>query len=76
MAEPKPYAVVLVPSLSHAMKAETVLEQAGITNKLIPVPRHLSSQCGVCVRILRDDQDRVRALLEDATVKIVGIHET
>ncbi|MBP8981262.1 MAG: DUF3343 domain-containing protein, partial [Syntrophobacterales bacterium] len=45
------FVVFLFPSVSHALTAEKLLKAAGITHKLIPVPRHISSDCGVCLRI-------------------------
>jgi hypothetical protein len=69
------YAVILVHSTSHAVRAEKVLHQAGIQCKLIPVPRHLSSDCGVCVRIERADQEAALKALEAAHVEIEGVHE-
>ena len=53
------YAVILFVGTSHAIQADSVLKQSGIACKMIPVPRHISSDCGVCVRIGR--QDRVAA---------------
>ncbi len=47
------YAIILFHSTSHALRAEKVLLEAGISCKLIPVPRHVSSDCGVCVRVER-----------------------
>ena len=47
--------VILVYSPSHALRAEKLLQGATIPCKLIPVPRHLSSDCGVCV--LTGDHD-------------------
>jgi len=35
-------AVVLVNSPSHAMRVETLLRDAGVPCKMIPVPRHIS----------------------------------
>jgi hypothetical protein len=72
----KRYTVILVYSTSYALRAEKVLAEAGIACKLIPVPRHLSSDCGVCVRIERADQEAVLQALEAAQVEIEGIHET
>ncbi len=69
------YAVILVYSTSHALRAEKVLAEVGISCKLIPVPRHLSSDCGVCVRIQRADQETALESLEAARVEIEGIHE-
>lgn len=69
------YAVILVYSTSHALRAEKVLLEAGIPCKLIPVPRHLSSDCGVCVRIERADQEPALQALEAARVVMERVHE-
>jgi len=69
------YAVILVYSTSHALRAEKILLEAGIPCKLIPVPRHLSSDCGVCVRIKEADRETALEALETAGVEIEGAHE-
>jgi hypothetical protein len=71
----KRYAVILVYSTSYALRVEKVLAKAGMSCKLIPVPRHLSSDCGVCVRIERADQQAVLQALQAARVELEGIHE-
>jgi hypothetical protein len=68
------YAVIIVYSTSHALRAEKLLTQQGIACKLIPVPRHVSSDCGVCVRIARDDQAAALRALERAPVQLEGVH--
>jgi len=69
------YAVILVYSTSHALRAEKVLQEAGIRCKLIPVPRHISSDCGVCIRIRRADGELALEIIEEAGVGIEGVHE-
>ncbi len=69
------YVVLLVRSVSHAMKAERALTKAGVPHKLVPVPRSLSSQCGVCVRIVPPDRRAAEQALGEAGVEIVAIHE-
>ncbi len=69
------FAVILLQSTSHALRGEKILKQAGIASKLIPVPRVLSSECGVCLRIQRDDQERARQAFEAANLPIIGIHD-
>lgn len=59
------YAVILVDSTSHALYIEKLLVGQHFTSKLIPVPRHLSSDCGVCVRILRNDIPAIKTMLEE-----------
>jgi hypothetical protein len=69
------HAVVLVHSTSYAIRAEKVLNAGGIACKLIPVPRQLSSDCGVCVRVLRSDCEAARQALEEAQVEIEEVHD-
>jgi len=68
-------AVILVYSTSYALRAEKVLGNAGTDCKLIPVPRHLSSDCGVCVRIARADRKTATEALHQAGVEIEGVHD-
>ena len=68
------YAVILVYSTSYALRVEKILQGAGINTKLIPVPRHLSSDCGVCVRILQTDQDQAVQQLEKDRCEYASIH--
>ena len=67
------FAVILVDSTSHAMRIEKLLMQNNLLSKMIPVPRHLSSDCGVCVRILQDDMEIVRGLIEAQRIVIRSI---
>ncbi len=67
--------VILVPSTSYAVRGEHVLSQKGIASKLIPVPRTLSSDCGVCIRVDADDLLAARAALDAARVPYDSIHE-
>jgi hypothetical protein len=60
---------------SHAIRAEHLLDQAGIASKMIPVPRHLSSNCGVCLRIERTDVEAAEKALAKGSLDIDGIHE-
>jgi hypothetical protein len=69
------YAVILVYSTSHAIRAERLLHQAGIESKLIPVPRYLSSDCGVCLRIAQTDRDAAQEALQESGIEIEGVHD-
>jgi hypothetical protein len=57
------YGVVLFQSISSALRSEKLLKEEGIAYKLIPVPRHLSSDCGVCIRFLSQHESLVRKAL-------------
>jgi len=57
------YQVMLFKSVSHALLAEKTLKAEGIPFKLIPVPRHISSDCGVCMRFAAHDRERIEHAL-------------
>ncbi len=69
------YGIILVYSTNHALKAEKVLENKGLPHKLIPVPRHISTDCGSCIRVEREQLEKARRLLETAGVGVEGVHE-
>lgn len=68
------WAVILFHTSNHAIRAEKVLKAAGHNCRLVPVPRHLSSDCGVCLQIPLEDQDTCRAEAEAARVEVAAIH--
>ena len=59
------YCVALFDSVSHAMKAEKILKARGIAHKIIPVPKDISSDCGVCIRFAVESADDISAALSD-----------
>lgn len=69
------YTVLLVDSTSHALRIEKSLVTHNLPCKLIPVPRHLSSDCGVCVRILKYDMAEIMALLRDLQIDYQSIED-
>ena len=68
------YGVVLFYSTSAAIRAEKLTKGAGLKVKLIPVPRQLSSDCGISLRFEWAQADEVRSVLEAKGVEIQGIH--
>lgn len=68
-----PYAVILVYSTSHAMRIEKLLAEQGMACKMIPVPRHISSDCGVCIRIVRDQKEPALAVVAASGIEIQGM---
>ena len=62
--------MILVHSTSHAIHAERVLKRAKLAVKLIPTPRHLSSDCGSALRIKLRDRAASEEALREAGVPI------
>lgn len=54
--------IILFRTIHDVLRAEKMLKREGARYELVPVPRNLSSDCGMCIR-LDDDPDRIRQCL-------------
>ena len=45
------FLLVLFPSVNQTMWADSILRKSGIPHKMIPIPRDISADCGVCIRV-------------------------
>lgn len=52
-------------SVSYAMKVEAALKKQNVKYKIIPVPRSISSSCGLCVRFCDEDMDTIKRIISD-----------
>jgi hypothetical protein len=69
------YCVVLFNSTSHAVHAERICRKANVDVRLLPVPRQLSSNCGVCMRFFVHEKQRVEEMLKEKNAEYVSIVE-
>ena len=65
--------MVLFRSVQGALGAEKLLAAAGLPYKLIPIPRHISSNCGFCVRFEWTSREKVERLLSGANLGVEGV---
>ena len=72
---PGEHTVILLRSTSYTIRAEKVLHGTGIRSRMIPVPRRLSSDCGVCLRIAQRDREAAEQALQQAGVEVEGVHD-
>jgi hypothetical protein len=63
MTSGETYCIALFYSTNGALLAEKLFKREGITHKIIPVPRHISSDCGVCIRFFVTERERVEKIL-------------
>ena len=68
------FGVILFPSVHYALRAEKEAKKNEFKIKLIPVPRHLSSDCGVCLRFSWSQKEMLLSLLEAEGVKVEGVY--
>lgn len=57
--------LLLFSTTRAVIKAERLLRRNALSCKTIPVPRSISSECGMAVEINADDRERCVALLAD-----------
>ncbi len=65
--------VILFSSVHFALRAEKLIKGKGFSIDLIPVPRQLSSDCGICMLIEWERRDILYRLLEEEGVKIEAV---
>jgi bacterioferritin-associated ferredoxin len=63
MSESVSYFVMLFKAVSYALKAEKILKAEKLPHKLIPVPKEISSDCGICLRCEPSFQEVIQAAL-------------
>jgi hypothetical protein len=59
----------------YVLKAEKLLQKEGIAVEAIAAPRHISSDCGICIRFNLSDEERVRRIIVTANIEINGVYD-
>jgi hypothetical protein len=63
--------VVIFSSIHQVMRAEKFLKGKGIKIDLIPVPREISSDCGVAIELPLEVRENVLHLFEENKIRIL-----
>lgn len=66
--------IITFPSVHYALKAEKLLRGEGIPVAAINTPRHISSDCGICLRFEGDLESKVKEALRKGGVEYQGIY--
>ncbi len=75
MGTPVPGEIILIFRGTHqVLTAEKHLKRAGVPMRLIPVPRSLTSDCGLAIRISDAGKDRARDVLTGAGLLPYSVH--
>ena len=69
------FSVILFHSNNHSIRMSNILKKKSIDHKMIPVPRHLSSDCGYCVRIKSADHEIVFRIIQENNVEFDKIEK-
>jgi len=66
------YCYITFPSIYFALRAEAMLKQITLDFKMVPVPRSISSSCGVALRLSCADLPRATEILAQNQVETDG----
>jgi len=70
----EPFLILIFRGTHQVLSAERRLKEGGVPVRLIPVPRSLTSDCGLAIRIPADRRDRAREILSLARLLPVSAH--
>ncbi len=66
--------VLILFSIHYVLKAEKLLKNKGITHDVVPVPREISSDCGMALVFACEQFPEVRELLSASQIAIARIY--
>ncbi len=67
--------IALFPTTRNAIRAQKVCKQKGITCRMIPVPKDLSSECGIALEFDLADDQKIKVLFVNDKIE-AGFHYT
>ena len=65
--------VFVLYSIHDVMKAEFKLKENRMTYDVIPVPKEISSDCGMALMVLREEEGKVREIFGRNNLNVKGI---
>lgn len=68
------YCVVTFNTTNYALDFEKKIKSEGIDTKLVPVPRELSSSCGLAARVVCNLKKEVLEICESKNIEIDDFH--
>jgi len=66
--------VFLFESVHRVMGAEKILKERGIQVDLIPVPREISTDCGVAVELSKESEEKALLILEENKMSMTACY--
>jgi hypothetical protein len=66
--------VIIFRSVSYAIKFEKTLKKYGRDVKMIPVPRSLSSSCGMCGKFQCEIKEDIEKICYENKIEYEGIY--
>lgn len=65
---------ILFPSYNNGLQLESKLKRNNIKYTIVPAPRELSSCCGISIMYNKEDEERIREIIEVECISITGFY--
>lgn len=72
MEEVKHY--ILFPSYNSGLALESLLKKEKIKYTIVPTPRELSSCCGISIMYNKEDEEKIREIINANSINISGFY--
>ena len=66
--------ILIFQSIHHVLAAEKELKTGGVWHDIIPVPRDISSDCQMAIRLLKKDAQTVRGLIRSKHLQVIATY--
>ncbi|MDB8794018.1 DUF3343 domain-containing protein [Romboutsia sp. 1001216sp1] len=67
--------IVSFNSTHHAIRTEKLLKEKEIVCTTLPTPREITASCGISIRFLYNDIEKVKETLRESDVEYKGIYK-
>ncbi len=69
------YCIATFDTTHMALRFEKICRAAGLGAKIVPVPRRLSTSCGLACRYPCEDEAAVQELVQEKHIEVIGYHQ-
>ena len=66
--------VITFARTNETIHSERILEEAGLTVQIMPLPSVIRAGCGLCLRLPQKQVQNATALLEQANIPVQGLY--
>lgn len=66
---------IIFPNHTEGMKLESLLKKEKIKYTIVPTPRELSSCCGISIMYNKEDEARIKKVIDCSGISVTGMHE-
>jgi hypothetical protein len=61
--------IITFENVRLVIKADKLLQQHQLICKIVPVPEHISSECGMCIEAKGDNSQKIQQLLNEHDIE-------